>query len=114
MRAMLIVALLATTPGCSFIFVKTAPPSDGRITARPGRCTSSKAMPVLDTVFAGLQGVRTAYAAAAPDSVYEDPDVPLSREADIGIGAGPHGTIRGIRRLRLRVHRPLRSPEVTS
>jgi hypothetical protein len=88
LRALLAVALLATTPSCSLIFVKSVPPSEGRLLPRAGQCTSSKVLPVLDTVITGLQGVRTVYAATAPDSVYENPNVPLSREADVGIGLG--------------------------
>jgi hypothetical protein len=86
--AIAIVTLLATSSGCSFIFVKT-PPADGRIVkARAGDCTSSRLAPGFDTAFGTLQLVRTAMAAAAPDRVYEDPNQPLSRGADIGLGVG--------------------------
>lgn len=71
--------------GCSLLFttkpprnIETLPPS------APVECTTSKAAPVIDTVVAGLQVIRTAVAASADDSDYED--APISREADIGFG----------------------------
>lgn len=86
--AITIATLLATSSGCSYIFVDT-PPADGRIVkAQAGNCTSSRLAPGFDTAFGTLQLVRTAMAAAAPDSVYEDPNQPLSRGADIGLGVG--------------------------
>lgn len=81
--------LLSSTCGCSFIFVRT-PPSGGQPNAGVGSrsCTSSKLAPALDTVFGGLQLVRTGLAASAPDSTYESKDAPLSREADVALGVG--------------------------
>lgn len=82
---------LSSTSGCSFIFVKT-PPSDppphGGVTSRvaPADCTTSRLAPGFDTAFATLQLVRTGMAAAASDNVYNDPNQPLSREADIALG----------------------------
>jgi hypothetical protein len=75
--------------GCSFLFVSGphSQKSPGRIAAQVD-CTSSKAAPVLDTIFGGLEVARVAYAASAPDSVYSNPNQPLSREADIGLGLG--------------------------
>lgn len=88
LRAAVSLLLLSTTAGCSFIFVRT-PPNDGRISSRvrSGDCTSSKLAPGFDTAFGALQLVRTGMAAGAADSVYERPGAPLSREADIALGA---------------------------
>ena len=55
------------------------PPSKG-----PPACTASYVPPVLDTLFAGYQCVRTVLAVGASDAAYEGQ--PLSREADIGFG----------------------------
>jgi hypothetical protein len=73
--------------GCSFLFT-TAPPSQSERSRSRGpiECTTSKAAPVVDTVFTGLQMVRIGAAVAVEDSVYRDS--PISREADIGIGIG--------------------------
>jgi hypothetical protein len=49
-------------------------------------CTSSKAAPIIDTVLAGYEVVRTAAAVAASDRTYDD--LPISRGADIGLGLG--------------------------
>lgn len=88
MRAALSLLLLSSSSGCSFIFVRT-PPSDGRIsTVRSSNCTSSKLAPGFDTAFGALELVRTGMAATADKSVYSNPDAPLSREADIALGAG--------------------------
>lgn len=88
-RAAASLLLLSSTSGCSFIFVRP-PPSDGRLTARVGAkdCTSSKLAPGFDTAFGALELVRTGMAAGADDSVYENPNAPLSREADIALGVG--------------------------
>jgi hypothetical protein len=81
--------LAFASSGCSLIFVKPPPRAPLRpVDGSPTACTSSKLAPVLDTLGAGLEGVRIAYAATAPDSVYADPKQPLSRAADIGLGVG--------------------------
>jgi hypothetical protein len=49
-------------------------------------CTSGKAAPIIDTVIAGYEVVRTTAAIAASDGAYDDS--PVSREADIGLGLG--------------------------
>ncbi len=81
--------LISSGTGCSLIFVKT-PANDGNVSSRlsGGNCTSSRVAPALDTTFATLQLVRTGLAASASDSVYDNPKAPLSREADIALGAG--------------------------
>lgn len=77
--------------GCSFVFV-TPPPSkqatiDSFSTAKPQKeCTTNRTAPVLDVIATGLQVARTVFAIAADDSVYNDPNQPLSREADIVLG----------------------------
>jgi len=87
-RAAVSLLLLSSSSGCSFIFVRT-PPNDGRIATRvrSGDCTSSKLAPGFDTAFGALELVRTGMAASASNSVYDRPDAPLSREADIALGA---------------------------
>ena len=80
----------ALSCACSFIFV-SGPPAraethEPRVRPEPVDCTSSKAAPIIDTVIAGYQAFRTGYALQADDSDYVD--VPIKREADIGIGAG--------------------------
>jgi hypothetical protein len=91
-HAVMSLLLLSSSSGCSFIFVKT-PPSDppprGGVTSRvaPADCTSSRLAPGFDTAFGALQMVRTGMAATASDSVYDNPNAPLSREADIALGA---------------------------
>jgi hypothetical protein len=88
-RVFALATLLVTSPGCSFLFVRTAPSPDGGIVSRsqPGECTSSRLAPGFDTGIGAFQLVRTGMAVAADDSVYDDPDQLLSREADIAIGA---------------------------
>jgi hypothetical protein len=81
------ISMVACT-GCSLLFVKP-PPSTGKIqTGAPKKCTTSRAMPILDTIVTGFEVVRTGMAVGADKSVYSDPDQPLSREADIALGVG--------------------------
>ncbi len=86
-RAAVCLLLVGSGSGCSFTFVKT-PATDGRISSRlaGGDCTSSQLAPVLDTVFTGLQVARVGMAATARSSAYKD--APISRGADIALGAG--------------------------
>ena len=78
-------ALLSTLPfalsssGCSFLFV------DGPKIENATGCTDSVLWPVVDYAIAGLQGVRTVYAASSPDSAYEG--ARISKEADIVLGS---------------------------
>lgn len=76
--------------GCSFIFATDAPPpeiaarqaeTEGRI-----RCTRAPALPIVDTVVAGVQALRVLLAFIMPDDFYEA--MPYSREVDIGVGLG--------------------------
>lgn len=88
MRARIVVSLLQLpllfSTGCSFLFVQ-APPA-GHAELSQFDCTSSMAAPVLDTVAAGFQVVRTGIALAADEADYAD--FPLSRGADIALGLG--------------------------
>jgi len=81
-------AIFLHCSGCSLLFVNAPPkPPPVEPSARAEvSCTSSKAAPVLDTVFATLEVGRTALAAAAPDSTYQN--APISRGADIALGIG--------------------------
>ncbi|MFZ5896612.1 MAG: hypothetical protein ACOY0T_36490 [Myxococcota bacterium] len=84
--AVLAAILLALNSGCSFLFV--SPPRDQSPGAAPGKCTTSQAAPVVDSLLTGAEIVRTVYAASADSSVYENPNQPLSRGADIALGVG--------------------------
>ena len=86
----LLLSLLGGLPGCSFLFTtapKSAPSPVGATSEpEPSNCTTSKAAPIVDTVIAGLEGVRTGLAMTADDSAYAN--APFSREADIAFGVG--------------------------
>lgn len=85
MRSMALLAASALVlPACSFVFVRG--PRTGRETYGQVRCTTSRAAPIIDTAIAGLQLVRVGYAASLTSDDYRG--TTLSREADIGIGAG--------------------------
>jgi hypothetical protein len=78
-----------SSTGCSLLFVNERPsPRSGTIGPRAGKCTSSQVAPVLDTIFTGLEATRVVYAASADDSVYRNPNQPLSRGADLALGLG--------------------------
>jgi len=86
----LILSLLGGLPGCSFLFTtapKAAPSHTGSTSQYEStKCTTSKAAPIVDTVIAGLEGVRTGIALAADKSDYASS--PISKEADIAFGLG--------------------------
>jgi hypothetical protein len=84
----MILSMVGGLPGCSFLFVTRPQNAALSPTAEyvPNECTQSKAAPILDTVFAGLEAGRTVYAATADHSVYEG--APISRGADIAFGLG--------------------------
>jgi hypothetical protein len=84
-RALAAVSMFGCS-GCSLLFVK-APDSSGNVqTGASKKCTTSKVLPVLDTVFTGLEVVRTGVAVGADNSAYSSSNQPLSREADIALG----------------------------
>jgi hypothetical protein len=70
--------------GCSFLFLSTTP--DDHAAMDTVDCTSSRVAPVLDTIGASYQVVRTGFALSADNSDYRD--YPISREADIAFGVG--------------------------
>jgi hypothetical protein len=73
--------------GCSFLFTTKAPDHPERIPpAVPIQCTTTRAAPIVDTVIAGLEVVRTAIAVSAKDSDYTGST--LDRSTDIGLGVG--------------------------
>jgi hypothetical protein len=85
LRLPLVCACLVFSPACSWLFVKGPPPE--RVDLKYfGDCSSSKAAPVVDTVVAGLETVRTVYALSAENSAYDH--LPISRGADIALGLG--------------------------
>jgi hypothetical protein len=75
---------LLVVPGCSYAFVEHVPAHHAQMGYVD--CTSGKAAPVLDTLGAGFEVVRSGVAIAAHDSAYES--YPISRTADIAIGVG--------------------------
>lgn len=72
-------ALALSSTGCSLLFVNTAAPP------APRDCTSSRLAPVVDSVLAGYQTLRTGAALSADDELYKRYGVP--READVAVGA---------------------------
>ena len=72
-----------STLGCSFMFV-SGPPDDQRGT-RSLTCTTSRGWPIVDTLLASYQLVRTGVALSRSDADYANSQ--LSRGADIAIGA---------------------------
>lgn len=78
---------LGLCSGCSATFM-TPPPADAaRGHARPELgCTASYLAPIVDTVLASYQLVGVGYAATLDDSRYES--YPISRKADMAVGAG--------------------------
>ncbi len=79
--AALLLALAVS--GCSFIFVR-GPPSD-RPQSAAVDCTSSVVAPVLDLIWAGLNGTG-AVQAMATDQAAWDANTTTSRGAVIGVG----------------------------
>lgn len=70
--------------GCSFLFVNGPPPRREEQVAFD--CTESRAAPVLDTIFAILQGANFAFAAASSDEQWAENyngDPPLERTAAV-------------------------------
>jgi hypothetical protein len=86
-RACHVTVLAMSLNGCSFIFVDTPPASPPRYGSETKvRCTTSKAAPIIDTVIASYQVVRTGVAVSSDESDYAN--APISRGADIGFGVG--------------------------
>ncbi len=87
-RLLVVTAVTACNAiGCSFVFTRSPPEHPELVPVQhPIECTSSKAAPIVDVIITGFQVVRTSLAIAADDEQYED--FPITRGADIGIGAG--------------------------
>ena len=78
--------LAAGSLGCSVVFMTPAPADAGRARARPQvECTSSHLAPIIDSVLASYELAGVVYAATLDDSRYRD--YPISRQADMAIGA---------------------------
>ena len=89
LRAFFSALLALSNTGCSLLFVNERPsPRPGSLAPAAAKCTSSQVAPVLDTIFTGLEVARVLYAASADDSVYKNPNQPLSRGTDIALGLG--------------------------
>src|SRR5262245_13992971 len=69
MRSMVLVIAVYLS-GCSFLFVTGPPPHHEEL--RDFHCTASRAAPVVDTVFAILQGANLIVAAASSDKEWSD------------------------------------------
>jgi hypothetical protein len=83
-RCLVLCVSLGSLSGCSFLFVHSPPAQHAQL--HYFDCTSSKAAPVIDTVVAGLEAVRTGVAISASEGDYAG--YPISRGADIGFGLG--------------------------
>jgi hypothetical protein len=70
--------------GCSFLFVETAPTLHADL--RHFNCTSSRAMPVVDTIGASLYGVRTAVATAVSEREFERYGISKATAVAISVG----------------------------
>lgn len=96
MRGLRPIAVVVLVGGCSFLFVD-APPRRHRELAAV-QCTSSNAVPIVDTVITALQALNLITAASKSDDEWDrqfDGDPPFSRKVAIGtygaftaIGAG--------------------------
>jgi len=82
-----VLALVSTSlvpaSGCSALFVRPLPENYQHM-ARV-RCTRNTTAPVIDTLVAGLEAIRTAYAFGLSESDYNG--MPLTRSTDILVGA---------------------------
>jgi hypothetical protein len=76
--------LVAWLSGCSFAFVKGPPANHEQLPYFD--CTESRVAPVLDTIFAVLEGVNLVYAASATDQQWSDNfngNPPIARDSAI-------------------------------
>lgn len=81
------VLALAGGASCSLVFVTRVPEDAAKTPVLSNiECTSSAVAPIVDASIAAYQVVRTGFAVAADDAVYEE--AAISREADIGLGLG--------------------------
>jgi len=83
-----IVLALALLSGCSFVFVSGPPAHHEQLPYFS--CTESRVAPVLDTIFAVLQGLNVIYAASISDESWAENyngDPPISRSASIPLYA---------------------------
>jgi hypothetical protein len=85
LRSVTVCALALLCSACSFIFVERPLSAARGLPERPGPCTSSKALPAVDMVIAGVQLLGVGIAASANESDYERS--PISRKGDIALGA---------------------------
>jgi hypothetical protein len=86
LRSALLLSLAWVLPGCSFLFTTAPKRAESPTEFASNKCTTSKAAPIVDTLIAGYQSVRSVYAMTADKSAYED--APISREVDIAAGVG--------------------------
>jgi hypothetical protein len=69
---------------CSYIFVSGKPANvEALPPSEPVECTTSKAAPVLDTVFGALEVARTGYALSLHDSDYSGQQLTRGAERNI-------------------------------
>ncbi len=87
-RARLAIATCASlVSGCSVTLMTPAPADAARGQARPHvDCTSSYVAPIVDSVLGTYQLLGVGYAATRDDSDYAR--YPISRRADMAVGAG--------------------------
>ena len=88
---------LGSASGCSALFVRPLPDNYQHM-ARP-RCTKNTTAPVIDTLVAGLEVIRTAYALTLSESDYNG--MALTRSTDILFGGELRGGVRSVGGLRV-------------
>ena len=75
-----IVLALALLSGCSFVFVSGPPPQHEQLPYFS--CSESRVFPILDTIFAVLEGANFIFAASVSDERWADNyngDPPIAR-----------------------------------
>ena len=70
--------------GCSFLFIDRVPPNSSQLNSFD--CTSSAAAPVLDLIWAGLNGVGAANAAGSTDQEWASKGFPGDRSTTMAVG----------------------------
>ena len=91
LRAAVALAALGVAPGCSYLFVDGPPP--GHEQMQYFDCTTSRAAPIADTVFAALYGL-SALAPAAESGLREDQGLVIAALAGVALfeaGSAAHG-----------------------
>jgi hypothetical protein len=84
MSAVVAVVTSVSLSGCSFIFTEGPPPNHERLPYFD--CSSSAAAPVVDTIWAGLNGLGALVAAGQSDEQWKQNNNATERSTVIGVG----------------------------